>query len=65
MVLRLDPQLPVVWRTPTSIQFGVTRPSVVLHDLDLAGEKMIAALTAGVSRSGARRPSTLLACQAL
>ena len=52
MVLRLDPQLPVVWRTPTSIQFGVTRPTVVLHDLDLATEKMIAALTAGVSRSG-------------
>ena len=52
MVLRLVPQLPVVWRTPTSIQFGVTRPSVVLHDLDLASEKMIAALTAGVSRSG-------------
>lgn len=52
MVLRLDPQLPVVWRTPTSIQFGVTRPSVVLHDLDSAGERMIAALTAGVSRSG-------------
>lgn len=52
MVLRLDPQLPVVWRTPTSMQFGVTRPSVVLEGLDLATEKMIAALAAGVSRSG-------------
>ncbi len=52
MVLRLDPQLPVVWRTPTSLQFGVTRPTVVLHDLDLASEKMIAALGAGISRSG-------------
>lgn len=52
MVLRLDPQLPLVWRTPTSLQFGVTRPSVVLHDLDLATEKMIAALGAGISRSG-------------
>ena len=52
MVLRLDPQLAVVWRTPTSIQFGVTRPSVVLHDLDLPSEKMIAALGSGVSRSG-------------
>ena len=52
MALRLDPQLPVVWRTPTSIQFGVTRPTVVLHDLDLASEKMIAALGSGVSRSG-------------
>lgn len=52
MVLRLDPQLPVVWRTPTSMQFGVTRPTVVLNDLDLASEKMIAALGVGVSRSG-------------
>ena len=52
MVLRLDPQLPLVWRTPSSLQFGVTRPSVVLHDLDVATEKMIAALSAGVSRSG-------------
>jgi len=52
MALRLDPQLPIVWRTPTSIQFGVTRPTVVLHDLDLASEKVIAALGAGISRSG-------------
>lgn len=52
MVLRLDPQLPVVWRSPTSLQFGVTRPSVVLTDLSLATEKLIAALTAGISRSG-------------
>lgn len=52
MVLRLDPQLPVVWRTPTSIQFGVTRPTVVLHDLDPASERMIAALGPGISRSG-------------
>jgi hypothetical protein len=52
MVLRLDPHLPVVWRTPTSLQFGVTRPSVVFEDLDLASEKMIAALGAGISRSG-------------
>ena len=52
MVLRLDPHLPVVWRTPTSLQFGVTRPAVVFDDLDLGSEKMIAALTAGISRSG-------------
>lgn len=52
MVLRLNPQLPMVWRSPTSLQFGVTRPAVVLRDLDLASEKMIAALVSGVSRSG-------------
>jgi len=52
MVLQLDPQHPLVWRTPTSLQFGVTRPTVVFTDLDLASEKLIAALTAGISRSG-------------
>ena len=52
MVLRLDPQLPVVWRTPTSLQFGVTRPPVLLEAISLASEKMIAALSAGISRSG-------------
>ena len=52
MVLRLNPQLPVVWRTPTSMQFGVSTPPVVLNDLDLATEKLIAALSSGISRSG-------------
>jgi bacteriocin biosynthesis cyclodehydratase domain-containing protein len=52
MVLQLDPSLPLVWRTPTSLQFGVTRPTVVLDELDLASEKMIAALSSGISRSG-------------
>ena len=52
MVLRLDPQRPLVWRSPTSLQFGVTRPTVVMRDLDLASEKLISALAAGISRSG-------------
>lgn len=52
MVLRLDPHLPVVWRTPTSVQFGVTRPAVVLDNVSTATEKLIAALSAGISSSG-------------
>jgi hypothetical protein len=52
MALRLDPRIPVVWRTPTSLQFGINRPAVVLDKLDLASEKMVAALSSGVSRSG-------------
>ena len=52
MVLRLDPRLPVVWRSPTSLQFGVSNPRLRLDDLDLASEHMIAALGSGVSRSG-------------
>ena len=52
MVLQLDPSLPLVWRTPTSLQLGVSSPAVVLHDVDEATERMIAALAAGVTRPG-------------
>jgi len=52
MVLRLDPRFPLLWRTPTSLQFGVDRPSVVLESVSHADELVIAALVAGVSRSG-------------
>ncbi|MCU1557788.1 MAG: hypothetical protein JWN09_1783 [Microbacteriaceae bacterium] len=52
MVLKLDPRLPLVWRTPTSLQLGVDAPPVLLDELSNAHERMIAALVAGVSRSG-------------
>lgn len=52
MLLRLDSRLALVWRTPTSLQFGVSSPRLRLDNLDLASERMIAALGAGVSRSG-------------
>jgi bacteriocin biosynthesis cyclodehydratase domain-containing protein len=52
MVLKLDPRLPLVWRTPTSIQLGVDAPPVRLDELSNAQERMIAALVAGISRSG-------------
>jgi bacteriocin biosynthesis cyclodehydratase domain-containing protein len=52
MVLRIDPRVPLVWRDPTSMQFGVDEPRVILRDLDPTTERMIAALTAGVSPSG-------------
>ena len=52
MVLRLDPRFPAVWRNPFSLQFGVSTPSVVLDNLDDASERMLAALSSGVSRSG-------------
>lgn len=53
MVLRLDPRHPLLWRTPESLQFGLDRPSVVLETVSHADELVIAALAAGVSRSGA------------
>lgn len=52
MVLQLDPRLPLVWRTPSSLQFGVDAPRVVLETVTGADERMIAALLVGVSRSG-------------
>lgn len=52
MVLKLDPRLPLVWRTPTSMQFGVDSPAVVLDNISNAAERMIAALVSGVSQSG-------------
>ena len=41
-----------MWRNPFSLQFGVSARSVVLDDVDAAGERMLAALSSGVSRSG-------------
>lgn len=52
MVLKLDPRIPVVWRDPSSLQFGVAAPVAILTDVSSATERMVAALTSGVSRSG-------------
>ncbi|CAN5229434.1 cyclodehydratase [soil metagenome] len=52
MVLRLDPTVPLVWRTPQSLQFGIDSPLVVLDKVSPATERMIAALVTGVSVSG-------------
>jgi len=52
MVLKLDPRYPLVWRSPTSLQVGISHPIAVLDDVTLATERMIAVLVAGVSPSG-------------
>ncbi|WP_354568856.1 TOMM precursor leader peptide-binding protein [Glaciihabitans sp. UYNi722] len=52
MVLKLDPRLPMVWRSTDTLQLGVDAPPVVLRDLTNASERMIAALAVGISRSG-------------
>jgi len=52
MVLALDPRYPLVWRTPSSLQLGVSAPPVVLDDVTVATERMLDALSAGVSSSG-------------
>jgi bacteriocin biosynthesis cyclodehydratase domain-containing protein len=52
VVLKLDPRFALLWRTPASVQFGVDAPPVVLRELSDAGDRMLAALASGVSRSG-------------
>ena len=52
MVLRLVPDLPLLWRTPTSVQFGSDQPVVVLEDVSEGEDRLIATLAAGISQSG-------------
>jgi bacteriocin biosynthesis cyclodehydratase domain-containing protein len=52
MVLRLDPSLPLLWRTPRSVQLGADRPAAVLDDVGAAEEQLLSALASGISPSG-------------
>jgi bacteriocin biosynthesis cyclodehydratase domain-containing protein len=52
MLLRLDPSIPRVWRSPSSLQFGIQSTRVVLTELTLAQERLIQALESGISREG-------------
>lgn len=52
VTLRLDPRLPLVWRTPTSLQLGVEPVRVTLHDVTPGEERMLAALAVGATESG-------------
>lgn len=51
MVLQLASESPMVWRTPTSVQFGVDSP-VIVEGVTPGVERLLAALRAGVSPSG-------------
>jgi bacteriocin biosynthesis cyclodehydratase domain-containing protein len=52
MTLRLDPRFPLLWRTPTSLQLGVDGPAVLLPEVAIGHERMIAALGVGVTSAG-------------
>lgn len=54
MVLRLDPAIPFVWRDLHTLQFGVDPAITVLEDLTRGQERLVAALTMGVTPSGFR-----------
>jgi bacteriocin biosynthesis cyclodehydratase domain-containing protein len=46
---RIDPRLPLLWRTPSEIQVGFASPRAVLADLTPAEEYVVSALHSGVS----------------
>ncbi len=52
MVLKLPDDVPIVWRSPTSLQLGIDAPQIVLDDVGAGDERLIAALRRGISPSG-------------
>ena len=52
MVLRLAGDLPLLWRTPSSVQFGSDPAVVVLDDVSDGEDRLLAALAVGVSATG-------------
>ena len=51
MVIRLNPEYPVVWRTPDSIQIGIDRPIAVVTHVTTALERVVNLLRVGLPRS--------------
>ncbi len=54
MLHRLDPTIPLLWRDPTTVQFGSDPVVAVIPDVTPEVERLIATLAAGVSDSGYR-----------
>jgi bacteriocin biosynthesis cyclodehydratase domain-containing protein len=51
VILRLDPDIPLVWRTPEQVQLGVERVVAVLDLPTTAHDRMLGALVVGVPDS--------------
>ena len=52
MVLKLAGDLPMLWRTPSSVQFGSREPVVVIEGVGDGETRLLGALAAGISESG-------------
>ncbi len=52
VILRLDPRLPLVWRTPTSLQLGLDPVRARFDEVSHVTERLLAALAAGTTRGG-------------
>jgi hypothetical protein len=50
-MIRLDPHVPMLWRSPSCVQVGVDPRLVVLDDLSIADEHVLAALVDGATRA--------------
>jgi bacteriocin biosynthesis cyclodehydratase domain-containing protein len=48
-VVRLDPKLPVLWRTPTSLQVGLDPARVVMTEVSPLQERLLAAVATGTT----------------
>ncbi len=51
MALLLDPSAPAVWRSPSSVQFGVDPVRVVLETVSTLDERLLGALARGATRA--------------
>ncbi|PPI07200.1 hypothetical protein C5D04_14270 [Rathayibacter sp. AY1D2] len=54
MVLRLDPRLPLLWRSATAVQLGLDRPHAVLDGVGYPEELLLDALRVGTSAGTVR-----------
>ncbi len=55
MPARIDPRIPLVWRTPADLQLGAARPLAVLRDADHVDLALVEALRAGAGRASLDR----------
>ena len=52
MTIRIDSRWPLVWRDPHTLQVGIDPPRVVLSHVSELEERLISALTVGMTRDG-------------
>ena len=50
MVVRLDPKVPVLWRTPISLQIGLDPARVVMTNVSPLQEQLLAAIVTGTTQ---------------
>ncbi len=55
MAVRIDPRIPVVWRSPSDLQLGAARPLAVIRDADDVDLALLEAMRAGAARASLER----------